>query len=99
MKANKLTNIQFIILEFFLTRSLFAGIGYSRMYQSSNKDTWLCMILGTLIGVFIIYIFHLNSKKIKNNLNNKKFINWLYKTATFLLYLLFIFTPILIIEV
>ena len=50
MKTNK------GILGYFLSRSLFLGGGISTLFLYSSKDAYLAIILGTILGIGIIYI-------------------------------------------
>ncbi len=85
---------------YFLTRSLFLGFGFSLLYTSSNKDTFIGAILGTFIGLLFTYIYSYLIK-LKNNQTLKDIfksklglitrIMYLIATLIILLYVLVIY--------
>jgi len=44
-------------LTFILTLPLFLGIGITRLVSIAHQDIWLSIIIGTLIGTFINFLF------------------------------------------
>lgn len=56
------------ITIFFLTRSLFFGLGISLLCKYTNKDTYIGAIIGTLLGLIIIlcYRYIIQNKKNKS---------------------------------
>ena len=60
-----LTNRQKNILIFFISKALFFGIGYS-LILSKNNNSWLCCVLGSVIGLLFCFII----KTIKKNNND-----------------------------
>ena len=52
----KITNLEYQSLMFLLSFPLFMGIGISKMINCVGSDIWISMLIGTLIGVFIIFI-------------------------------------------
>ena len=73
-----ITNKKFLTSSYLLSRSLILGIVYSNLFALVGQNAIIAGLLGTLIGVFFIYIF----SKIK--LNNKT------KFFELLLYIVFI---------
>ena len=70
------------ILTYFLSNSLFLGGGLSLILSTSSKDSWISSVLGTLLGISIIYIINkINTQKKETNI----FIKIIY-----FLYLLFL---------
>lgn len=53
---------EFNILNYFNTRALFMGIGLSRVISISHEYTYISIIIGTLIGLFLLYLFKLEMK-------------------------------------
>lgn len=98
MRCHMKTNAN--LLTYFLTRTLFLGGGISTMFYFSKEDTYISAILGTLLGVIIIFII----SKISNNINcplkeylkKNNFLNIILKII-YLIYLLFIILIILVI--
>lgn len=94
MKTN--TNI----FTYFLSRTLFLGGGISMMFLYSNKDSYIACILGTLLGIIILYFFSYFQKQISPNLNlclkENNILNIIFKII-YILYLLFVTFIILII--
>ena len=54
-----------LILTHFLSKSLFLGIGLSKILITSNSNTIVSLILGTIIGSIILYF--INKVKSRNN--------------------------------
>lgn len=48
---------QSLITSYFLSRSLFLGVGFSLLISKTNKDTWISAILGILLGIVIVYCY------------------------------------------
>ena len=57
------------ILTYFLARSLFLGGGISTLFLYSDKDAYIAVILGSLLGIAIIYLINYFKKKINMPLN------------------------------
>lgn len=96
MKTNK------GILTYFLSRSLFLGGGISTLFLHSSKDAYLAVLLGSLIGIGIIYIISKVSKDINGSLSEylhkSNFLNILIRII-FIIYILFlIFIAIIILS-
>ena len=43
---------------YFLSHFLFLGGGFARICELSNTDTCIAFILGTLLGIIIIYLIN-----------------------------------------
>ncbi len=81
---------------FFLTRSLFFGLGISIICKYTNKDTYIGAIIGTLLGLLIILCYrHIILKKNNRSLNQIMNTNKIIGTLARVL-LLFASTIILI---
>ena len=52
----------FNILNYFNTRALFMGIGLSRIISQAHEYSYISIILGTLIGLFLLYLLKLEMK-------------------------------------
>lgn len=87
MKTNK------AMLGYFLARSLFLGGGISTLFLYSSKDAYLAIILGTLLGIGIIYLISLVGKNItvplKDFIYKRNILNIIIRII-YLIYLLFI---------
>ena len=85
MKTNK------GILSYFLSRSLFLGGGISTLFLYSSKDAYIAIILGTILGIGIVYI--ISKANINTSLNEilkkNNFFNILIRLC-FILYILFL---------
>ena len=57
------------ILTYFLARSLFLGGGISILFLYSDKDAYISVILGSLLGIVVIYLINYFKKKINMPLN------------------------------
>lgn len=88
-------------LSYFLGRAFFLGFGYSLLLSRTDSDTWICFLLGTLLGVIFIYFLskikeQMKEKNLKEYLNQKK--GWkLIILSLFFLFNLFILSQILFI--
>ena len=58
----KITNLEYQCLAYLLAFPLFMGIGISKMIRDVGSDVWISMIIGTILGLFIIFLF----KKLPN---------------------------------
>lgn len=74
-----ITKKQKLSVMYFLSRAIFLGVGYSLLYQKAGKDAWISVILGTLIGVVVVYFISkiLSYKKEKNLKELLKEMKWL----------------------
>lgn len=63
-----MTNKEYIATSFFITNAMFLGIGFSSIYNYTDKDSWLSIIIGFLLGLIIIIILDKISKKVNYNL-------------------------------
>ncbi len=53
---------EFNMLNYFNTRALFMGIGLSRIIATSREYTYISIIIGTLIGLLLLYLLKLEMK-------------------------------------
>lgn len=53
---------EFNILNYFNTRALFMGIGLSRVVSYAHEYSYISIILGTIIGVILLYLLKLEMK-------------------------------------
>ena len=67
-----ITKRQYKIISFFLTRSLFLGLGISRILKLAKNDAWIACILGAILGLLIISLIYKLKKNFElgNNLDN-----------------------------
>lgn len=81
-------------LTYFVTRSSMFGIGFFLTFQNAGKDSWISIILGTLLGVMVLYIYNLIKKNLNNNLLENSLgntiIGIIYKIIFIIFYLLLI---------
>ena len=68
-----ITKKQYIILSYFLTRSLFFGLGITKIFHLSYNDAWLSGLVGTLLGLIVISFLYFIRKK-KLNIENSFFL-------------------------
>ena len=66
MKYNKL---EYNSAVFLCIISLFLGIGANRIIDISKNDAWISVIIGSLLGLFIIFIFKKIDKEKRKNLS------------------------------
>jgi len=76
-----MSNRKIYSLSYFLGRSFFLGFGFSVILYNTNKDSWICFLLGTLLGIMLIYGISQIKKWMKNQtlneyLTEKKFLKF-----------------------
>ena len=86
-------------LTYFITRSSMFGIGFFLIFQNSGKDSWISVLLGTILGVIVLYIYnlikkHLNKNKLEEKLK-ETFIGKIY-IFIFIIFYLYLITIIFI---
>ena len=86
-------------LTYFIARSSMFGIGFFNIFQNAGKDAWISVILGTMLGIIVLYIYNkiktnLNGKKLKDTLN-ETFIGKIYNIL-FIVFYLYLMTIIFI---
>lgn len=89
------------LLNYFLSRCLFLGGGFSLMFISAGTDSYISVILGLLLGIGIIYILSkLTSIKMPINeyLKEHKILNYIIKIVYFSYLLFFILIELLILS-
>lgn len=98
MKINDKDQLQ---LKFLLGRSLFLGGGISLMLNAGDKDAWLAIILGFLIGIPFIYLYSYLSlnQSIHDYLAKNNILNILIKALLLLYYLFIIFFLVIIFSI
>lgn len=74
-------------LNYFIARFNCFGIGFYYLTKLAKQDAWITLILGTLIGIIILYFYGLIKKKL-NNQSLKEFL--LNKKLGFIYITLFI---------
>lgn len=87
-------------LAYFLSRSLFLGGGISTLFLKASKDAYIAIILGSLLGIGIIYLISLVSKKVNKPLNEylkEKSILNISIRIIFIIYIIFLIFILLII--
>ena len=87
-------------LAYFLSRSLFLGGGISTLFLKASKDAYIAIILGSLLGIGIIYLISLVSKRIDQPLNEylkEKSILNISIRIIFIIYIIFLIFILLII--
>lgn len=84
-------------LAYFLSKSSMFGLGYFLLCNLNDKNTYLSIILGTILGLFIIYIY----SKISNysNYNIHKYLNNTFIGKIFNIILLLFYIYILLITI
>lgn len=88
-------------LSYFLGRAFFLGFGYSVILSLTNYDSWICFLLGTLIGIILIYAIsklkeNMKDQTLKEYLKERKLLKCMVLTI-FFLFNLFIMSQLLFI--
>ena len=94
-----ITNKQKVSLVYFITNSFFLASGYSLIFNTSGKDSWISMIVGSFLGVIIICIFnkYIFNKKRNYILNNN--INIISKLFMYIFFIFIFFINILVVRI
>lgn len=63
-------------LTYFVARSSMFGIGFFLIFQNAGKDAWISIVLGTLLGILVLFSYNqikknLNNDSLENNLKDK----------------------------
>jgi len=69
-------------LTYFIARDSMFGLGFFLIFQNSGKDAWISVLLGTILGIIILYLYNL----IKKNLNNNSLTETLKSTKLGIFY-------------
>ena len=91
----KITDKEQFQLKFLLGRSLFLGGGISLMLKFGDKDVWLAIILGFILGIPLIYLYsRVSFTSINDYLKQKTILNILIKISLLIFYTLFILSSL-----
>ena len=86
-------------LTYFIARSSMFGIGFFLIFKNTGKDAWLSIILGTLLGIMILFVYKYIKEHFKNNnirdILNKTILGKFY-LGIFLLFYIYLITVILV---
>ncbi len=72
---------------YFLGRAFFLGFGFSVLLNISNKDSWICFLCGSILGLLFVYAL----SKIKENMKSLTLKDHLGKSKLFKIIILTIF--------
>jgi spore germination protein KB len=78
-------------LAYFITKASMFGTGYFLLIKDNGKNSWISIILGTILGVIILYIYNLIRQKSINKLTNylkKRLLGKLYIFILIMFYIL-----------
>lgn len=79
MTKEKLSNMEYSILNYFLTKAFFVGITFSCISRIIKQDSWIVPLISILIGLFIIiFITYIINYKESESIIKK--INALFKS-------------------
>lgn len=88
---DKLSPLTYMILTLYGSRSLFNGIAFTNILETSKYDAWLSSLISVFIGfIFILIMCHINKKDINLFKNSNKFINtflFIYLSLSFIILL------------
>ncbi len=98
-----ITKKQKLSITYFLSRAVFLGVGYSLIFAKSGKDAWLSVILGTLIGIVIVYTIgkilkYKKEKSLKELFQDMKWFGIIIKIFYFLFILFLMYECIVIMQ-
>lgn len=89
-----ITKKQKLSVMYFLSRALFLGVGFSLIFDKVGKDAWISVILGTLLGLIVVYpiskiLKYKKDKSLSEVLKEMKFIG-LFIRIIFIAFLIFL---------
>jgi len=98
-----ITKKQKLSVMYFLSRAVFLGIGYSILFDKAGKDAWISVILGTLLGLIIVYAIskilkYKKEKTLKELLTEMKWLGILIKLLYFLFIIFLLYECIVIMQ-
>lgn len=94
-----ITNKQKLSIVYFLSHCFFLASGYSLIFKITGKDSWLSMIIGSIIGIVLILIFNkLSFNKKKNYILNTK-TSFIKKIIMMTFFIFILFVNILIVRI
>ena len=85
-------------LSYFVSKASFFGIGYFLLFNTNSKNAYLSIILGTLLGISILYIYNLIRKYANSNLQKElknTFVGNIYNIILIIFYIYLICITIL----
>lgn len=89
---NKISNFQFAIMSFFMTGSLFVGLGINSMFSLVERDIWITVLIGIVLSIIpaLLFIYIFNYQPDKNIFEKNKILfgNWLGSGINILLCIL-----------
>lgn len=91
------TKYQNFSVHYFLIRSLFLGIGFSLIVGTTKQDSIFSFIVGTIIGVFFIFLIN-KMQEYKGNKTLDEILKEMTSLGIFLRFMLILFGLILLIE-
>ncbi len=92
-----ITKYQYFSVNYFLTRALFLGIGFSLITGLVKQDSIFSFIIGTLIGLFFIFLINKIQKQ-KGNKSLNEVLKEMHGLGIFLRIVLIIFGLVLLTE-
>lgn len=83
-------------LNYFITRSSAFGISFYILFKNVGKDAYFPVIVGTLLGIFIIYLYSLIKNKTNNNIKDTLKNTFLGKLYLFIFILFYLYLILII---
>lgn len=94
-----MTKLQKISLIYFITGSFFLASGYSLIFSTSSYDSWLSMLIGSILGfVIIILINKIGFNKIRSYILNQN-LNKITKLIFSIFFTFVLFVNVIILRV
>ena len=94
MQKDKINPFQFLVLVIFFTIGTSILVVPSALATYTRQDAWIASVIGTVIGVFIIWLFTFIGLRFPNltyvQLNEKVFGKWLGKIFSVIFVILII---------
>ena len=94
-----MSKFQKMSLIYFISSSFFLASGYSLIFNTSSFDSWISMIIGSIIGLIMVILFNkLGFNKIKSYILNKQ-LNLSVKIIFTLFFSFIIFINVVILRI
>ncbi len=79
-------------LTYFISSSSMFGIGFFLLFKNASKDAWISLILGTMLGIIILFIYSKIKECLKdNNLKETLKNSYLGKFYLFIFFLFYLY--------
>ena len=84
----KISIMQYNALAFLLPITMFFGVGLSNIATSTKESFWISLIIGFILGLFIVFVFSKIMERVRKSLidsaNKKKSYFYIFLSVVFI---------------